>query len=1715
MSSGTPFRGPLAFPPLRFGQAAAFGQAGSGAAAAAAPPGVPVGGFAAPLGSARFSFRPPRDLGARGAPGEGPVAPPAFTFSPPVGFEAATAAAAGGPFSFARPEEPSPRAEEAAPRGVKRKEERERERSRPEKRAMVLSRPRAGALFGRTMQELLRSQRRGQRDRHDPDPERQPGPEPPAAPRDAPRDDATAARRARGSESAEGSGGLNPAELTSIQCKNIPDYLNDRTVLEKHFSQFVKVRRVVTRRNKKMAVVHFFDHASAALARKKAKELHKDIVTFWQKKKTSPAKGEFSSKEKKAGEDEGRQSNEEQNYQHSPLRKTLIRSPASGVMPVKSSPAKKPNLRKALQFEADLFDSSSEAQSSDALGVSLLSLNNLVGLVAETSEERYRLLDQRDKIMRQARIKRTDLGKAKTVVGTCPDMCPEKERYMRETRNQLSIFELLLGSDKVDHAAAIKEYSRSSADQEEPLPHELRPSEVLSMTMDYLVTNIMDQGEGNYREWYDFVWNRTRGIRKDITQQHLCNPLTVSLIEKCTRFHIHCAHHLCEEPMSSFDAKINNENMTKCLQSLKEMYQDLANKGVYCKSESEFRGYNVLLNLNKGDILREVQQFRPEVRNSPEVRFAVQAFAALNSNNFVRFFKLVQAASYLNACLLHCYFSQIRKDALKSLNIAYTVSTQRSTVFPLDHLVRMLLFKDGEEATDFISYYGLSVFEGAYVELNRSAFLEPDGLPKPRKSMFVSQKLTVLVGEVVNGGPLTSVPHHVPVSSFNKQNKYTGGNTSVDQASSSQKSIVEATEGRMEGKGMDLDAAAVRVQTPAHLLPSLLPHQLVPMLPLAQAVSQPAGQPEPQPLYTDTDIAEVVDGLVQDVLKGECREVGRAGVAYVTAAVCISEATVEELVTEVVEESLKQVAGSVLSAERERVKEERRRVEEERYALERDRQARIARCSEEVSGHIMDLFLDDEIFQIAKETLQELQCFCKYLQRWREAVAARRKLKRQMRAFPAAPCCVDLKNSLKVLSPSAEWPISRENLCKGMVDLGHGGKLGISSIRLNLLRDKTAHEMKVQHFYQQLLSDLAWTPLDLVSLIAEHIPVEQEQVFWKVLLVLPSDEEYAKDDHSRVLVDWLKVKFMGDKNWRKNTSHTENRIQTLTLFNSPGMQGSRSIKVGVCIKVAHGALSDCELDTAEMQKDLLGTSGLILLLPPRVRSEDVAEDDVYWLSALLQLKQLLQAKPFHPLVPLVVLVPGQEEEATEKEVEEGLMLQDLISAQLISDYTIVELPGSINDLQGTRRISKAVCWLVSQYPNSLELCSQTLQEYVEDGIACEFGNRFYHDRKERRSAGLPSQEPGVIIELYNSVLQFLSDVASSEHLCDLSWPITEFSERGGNKLLPHLQWNMPDHLAWLKKAVLFFQIPYLDLPPLGAPWRPVCHMIFQYVSQIASSSSTRPLILSQVENLLSKTYQKWKNNTSGNSDEDGPSVDDIPWDDILAACIDHKLRDWKPPKLPIAPEAVSNDGQIRVYFFKEHLKNFTLPFAWEQARLRTQEEIRQGHERSRIKCPKSLKKPYSISKMSGQYGYDTSMLSGQEKSLTSAGEFTDTASDKELLPARLLAQLQMERRESMRFEEQLHRCLTEDMDPLGAFTGLPLYLPQSLVSNPAVTCPLVKSPVSSQEAVSREDCKRLMKEPSPTLSDQLKHLQQLLRANKEAEAASELHLSALVDMVNI
>lgn len=113
---------------------------------------------------------------------------------------------------------------------------------------------------------------------------------------------------------------------------------------------------------------------------------------------------------------------------------------------------------------------------------------------------------------------------------------------------------------------------------------------------------------------YEFLWTRTRAIRKDITQQRLCSLTIVAIIEKITRFHIWCAARLVDQSTDAFDPRINSENLTQCLQTLKELYNDLDcaddSDGVggdkeasVCPREPEFRAYMILMKLNDNSML--------------------------------------------------------------------------------------------------------------------------------------------------------------------------------------------------------------------------------------------------------------------------------------------------------------------------------------------------------------------------------------------------------------------------------------------------------------------------------------------------------------------------------------------------------------------------------------------------------------------------------------------------------------------------------------------------------------------------------------------------------------------------------------------------------------------------------------------------------------------------------------------------------------------------------------------------------------------------------------------------------------------------------------------------------------------------------------------------------------------------------------------------------
>lgn len=157
------------------------------------------------------------------------------------------------------------------------------------------------------------------------------------------------------------------------------------------------------------------------------------------------------------------------------------------------------------------------------------------------------------------------------------------------------------------------------------------------------------------------MWNRTRAIRKELTIQQITDVAAVEINEQCARFHIFCAHHLCEEESMVFSPKINNENLEKTMKTILDLYNDVyfSRSGddasippLEVSNVAEFYGYYLMLNINKtADVLNELQELHPVVRSSPSVKIAVEAFMAVHCNNYAGFFKIVRRATYLQVRL--------------------------------------------------------------------------------------------------------------------------------------------------------------------------------------------------------------------------------------------------------------------------------------------------------------------------------------------------------------------------------------------------------------------------------------------------------------------------------------------------------------------------------------------------------------------------------------------------------------------------------------------------------------------------------------------------------------------------------------------------------------------------------------------------------------------------------------------------------------------------------------------------------------------------------------------------------------------------------------------------------------------------------------------------------------------------------------------------------
>ncbi|KAF8577501.1 hypothetical protein K439DRAFT_1418180 [Ramaria rubella] len=330
---------------------------------------------------------------------------------------------------------------------------------------------------------------------------------------------------------------------------------------------------------------------------------------------------------------------------------------------------------------------------------------------------------------------RTDLTGAITVVGTCMDMCPEYERHEREFQKDVDDWEKIPGTSpkRIDHARAVKKYRRSAAGNDEPLESDLRPPEVLKMTLDYLFYELLDQH--GLEATYAFIRDRTRAVRTDFTIQHEKGPIAVECFERIARFHILALHRFCErDDVRGFDYWQEVEQMMKTLQSLMQFYDDNEGK-IESPNEAEFRAYYILAHIRDTNSLRRLQSLAPNIFFSPVLQTAIEfrAYAQRNThierrssshraaklkfrnseaclNTFTRFFKRVkhEGTSYLMACLLEYHFGGVRKGAVHALWKAYTA---RHRALPAEDLKEMLGGDDVEKTVEVAQRFGMGVVE--------------------------------------------------------------------------------------------------------------------------------------------------------------------------------------------------------------------------------------------------------------------------------------------------------------------------------------------------------------------------------------------------------------------------------------------------------------------------------------------------------------------------------------------------------------------------------------------------------------------------------------------------------------------------------------------------------------------------------------------------------------------------------------------------------------------------------------------------------------------------------------------------------------------------------------------------------------------------------------------------------------------------------------------
>ncbi|KAG6356981.1 hypothetical protein INS49_014857 [Diaporthe citri] len=286
--------------------------------------------------------------------------------------------------------------------------------------------------------------------------------------------------------------------------------------------------------------------------------------------------------------------------------------------------------------------------------------------------------------------------------GICQDMCPEGEKVSRIVEYDVKLAEKTTSPDGLemwpDPDRMIKSFKRSAAGTDSPLPTEVRSPAALRRTVDYLIDDFLRSDE-NLPSQHNFLWDRTRAIRKDFIFQNAMSAEErtdqIYCLENIARFHAVALHLLSQENFAAedFSEQQEREQLGKTLLSLMQVYDECKDmEGVHMESEAEFRAYYLLFNAHDPFVMQQMQDWDDKFWfNSSEVQTAVTLIEAMQnvwngrgplrpqvalttgSASFTTYFSIVEdrKVSYTMACFAEIHFTQIRRQLLKSIHKSY------------------------------------------------------------------------------------------------------------------------------------------------------------------------------------------------------------------------------------------------------------------------------------------------------------------------------------------------------------------------------------------------------------------------------------------------------------------------------------------------------------------------------------------------------------------------------------------------------------------------------------------------------------------------------------------------------------------------------------------------------------------------------------------------------------------------------------------------------------------------------------------------------------------------------------------------------------------------------------------------------------------------------------------------------------------------------------